>query len=811
MSMFQTRCWATAAAVVVSIGWAGVSAAATLHVPGDFATIQACIDAAANGVDQCAVAPGTYHETINFLGKAITLRSSGGADVTTIDATGIGGSVVTCISGEGPDTVLDGFTITGGTGTDFFGNGSTFGGGMVNFVSSPTVTNCTFSGNTATSYGGGMYNASSRSTVTDCTFSGNTAGAGGGMYNSDSSPTVSGCTFSGNTATSYGGGMYNAYSTPTVSNCAFSGNTAARGGGMYNDHSNATVTNCTLSGNTGTDDGGGMFNDSSGPTVTNCTFRGNTGTYGGGGMANWFDSSPTLSNCTFSGNTAYLGGGMYNVGAGLMVTNCTFSGNTAYVGGGMYNENNSSPIVTNSTFSGNTATVGGGMYNRDNSPTVTDCTFSGNTAYVGGGMINYYSSPTVSKCTFSRNRSLGDGGGMENQYSDATIADCTFNGNAASAGGGMYNYASSPIVTNCTFRANTAYGGGGGMYNADASPTLIGCAFSGNTATFYGGGGGMFNNGSSPTVANSISWGDRADEIVNFDESAVPTIGFSDVQGGLPDGAIDGGGNIALDPMFVRAPNPGPDGMWGGVDDDYGDLRLQGGSSCIDAGDPAFVGQPGETDLEGHARVLCVRVDIGAYEFGIGDYDCDQTVNLNDFSVWSSCMTGPNATAVSAVPSHEATEPRSHEATKGQSTIDDRQSAARASTLTATGTWTCSTSAGSKGPSGRDSLSVFPLLTQPQRAGACGGGTRTNCRFAIPSRLRTSVDCRMELRGGRGKLDRLCRPSGACCWQVGQISQGFALDRNRGGPFGPTPPRPPCVGVRTRRFGWWCVPSWRVP
>ena len=57
----------------------------TLNVPGDFPTIQACINAAING-DECVVAPGTYNELINFNGKAITLRSSDGPEVTIIDA-----------------------------------------------------------------------------------------------------------------------------------------------------------------------------------------------------------------------------------------------------------------------------------------------------------------------------------------------------------------------------------------------------------------------------------------------------------------------------------------------------------------------------------------------------------------------------------------------------------------------------------------------------------------------------------------------------------------------------------------------------
>ncbi|MHC4695671.1 MAG: right-handed parallel beta-helix repeat-containing protein, partial [Planctomycetota bacterium] len=145
-----------------------------------FCMIQDGIDAAVNA-DEVVVDPGTYNELIGFLGKAITLRSSGGADVTTIDGTGLDGSVVKCVSGEGADTVLDGFTITGGAGTVCHYNPtSSCGAGMFNDNSSPTVTNCTFSGNMASYHGGGMYNNNSSSpTVTNCTFSGNTASGGG--------------------------------------------------------------------------------------------------------------------------------------------------------------------------------------------------------------------------------------------------------------------------------------------------------------------------------------------------------------------------------------------------------------------------------------------------------------------------------------------------------------------------------------------------------------------------------------------------------------------------------------------------------
>ncbi|MHC4574605.1 MAG: choice-of-anchor Q domain-containing protein, partial [Planctomycetota bacterium] len=36
---------------------------------------------------------------------------------------------------------------------------------------------------------------------------------------------------------------------------------------------------------------------------------------------------------------------------------------------------------------------------------------------------------------------------------------------------------------------------------------------------------------------------------------------------------------------------------------------------CIDTGDPNYVGEPNETDLDGNPRVVCDVVDMGAYEF----------------------------------------------------------------------------------------------------------------------------------------------------------------------------------------------------
>jgi hypothetical protein len=94
-------------------------AGTVIHVPVDQPTIQAGINAAVNG-DTVLVAPGTYLENINFLGKAITVASAKGPRVTIIDGNKKD-SVVIFDHKETTTSVLSGFTIQNGYATTYLG------------------------------------------------------------------------------------------------------------------------------------------------------------------------------------------------------------------------------------------------------------------------------------------------------------------------------------------------------------------------------------------------------------------------------------------------------------------------------------------------------------------------------------------------------------------------------------------------------------------------------------------------------------------------------------------------------------------
>ena len=297
----------------------------TINVPTDVSAIQAAIDAANSG-DEIIVASGVYMETIDFLGKAITLKSADGPIITIIDGSNSNGPVVQTFNGEGPDTVIEGFTVTGGNVADN-------GGGMRNIGTSPTVKNMIFAGNHAGDRGGGMYNRNASPLVEDSLFENNSSGAmGGGMFNIEGS-------------------------SPTIISSRFTANTSHKGGGMRNYiNSHAYVSKSIFSFNVAESEGGGMDNrKNSNVTVLDTMFVGNVAGDGGGAMHNYVgravDTGDQLFiNLLIVGNSAPSGSGIRNNDESPIIINSTIADND---GSGISSRKGSAPVIVNSIVSGN--------------------------------------------------------------------------------------------------------------------------------------------------------------------------------------------------------------------------------------------------------------------------------------------------------------------------------------------------------------------------------------------------------------------------------------------------------------------------
>src|SRR5688572_25844396 len=209
--------------LLISLLFVVIAQASVITVPGNFNTIQEAIIASSSG-DTVIVTPGTYFENINFRGKNIVVTSlfyiTG--DISYIISTIINGSnpihqdTASCVifnSGEDSGAILQGFTITGGTGTVWFDihGAGVFreGGGILIEGSSPVIRHNYITGNH----------------VTDMT--GVVSTGGGGIRVGDGNPEITNNVITLNQAR-YGAGLVLNYSGCLIRNNVIASNTGGQ-------------------------------------------------------------------------------------------------------------------------------------------------------------------------------------------------------------------------------------------------------------------------------------------------------------------------------------------------------------------------------------------------------------------------------------------------------------------------------------------------------------------------------------------------------------------------------------------------------
>jgi parallel beta-helix repeat protein len=283
--------------------------------------------AASNG-DMILVAPGTYVENINFLGKSITVTSSGGAAVTVVDGNN-NGTVAAFTNGETAQAVLNGFTIQHGA---IPPSGGLANGIEIN-IASPTITNNIITNNRG--YGIDIENGTpliQNNVISNTTTAYDPGQDYGCDYDDGSGIAVNGTTASGfaviegntiqnNVAHCGGGGIRIGYgAVPHITNnrILYNQTLGSDGGGIYMfNGTQVWIVQNLIAGNIAASEGGGICIDAaseedgnSGPVnsfVVNNTIVGNTIDPNGD------ISSPELIDGSQVGFPAYVSQtGLYN-------------------------------------------------------------------------------------------------------------------------------------------------------------------------------------------------------------------------------------------------------------------------------------------------------------------------------------------------------------------------------------------------------------------------------------------------------------------------------------------------------------------
>jgi predicted outer membrane repeat protein len=548
----------------------------TVGPPGSGPTIQATILGAGTG-DTILVLPGTYKESINFNGKKITIKSMGTPANTIIDPTLTAGvmpaPVVYFVNFEGPDSVLTGFTIRGGSSAQGGGiqcinssptidgniiesngalNNTPTGGGIYCMGGGPIITHNLIRNNFAVSFGGGIYCEGSAAIIKDNggmfgtiqqpggIFTNFSMGSGGGIYVTDSTVTVDNNAIGTNTANAgSGGGMVfkgllttaMVTNNEVVSNMTFPGSAIEGGGGIactINNQGAVQIFNNRVTSNHSNGDGGGIHCYQSSPAITGTAtvVASNVADGFGGGINLYNMSSPSIYTTALNANhAAQSGGGIsIRIGSNASIRSCVLNNNFANDSGGGIFILDSSPSVSSSRLSMN------GLYDSMNLPT----NFGGGIA-IRSTTVPTAAAPVIFICSFNSNFAHLDGGAIYMSNCAATVNRNTIMGNGVAShagfpdytleGGGIWAQDGSPLIDANHIFANEVGPNGSGVGAGVCLKSLgLGApAFSNNIVVknwaHVGQGGGVYASG----LANYQLINDTIADNYNGPTQAVPS------------------------------------------------------------------------------------------------------------------------------------------------------------------------------------------------------------------------------------------------------------------------------------------------
>ncbi len=321
-----------------------------------------------------------------------------------------------------------------------------------------------------------------------------------------------------------------------------------------------------------------------------------------------------LDGFTVGGGIGIHGGGIKLIGSGPVIAQCTIRNNiTDGAGSGISiwgfqlisSTEAHFPVITNNVIVDNQAINDEGD---------------------GAGIAVVGSSPLIAWNVIARNTATRNGGGIACwRHSFPIIANNFIVANSASydeltvteGGGGIFASAtdldgrpiafaiSAPVIINNVIAANGGYYGGG----ITVIDSTLGAASIANNTIVANNGAGIFWSNTWPTNDNNIV----AFNAGGFERGPAGTsdavIRFNNVFGNTVLGAPANyrsttdrtgvAGNISADPAFANSA--------------IGELHLQPGSPCINAGNTAL-SPPAWVDIDGQVRVQDGTVDMGADE-----------------------------------------------------------------------------------------------------------------------------------------------------------------------------------------------------